>query len=81
MQKIQILFPEPQLKKLRALAKFEDRPVSEIIRRAVDRDLEQRGSPLGPGNARPPVFPIFDGGAIKVEADQMKVLIHADDIQ
>jgi len=81
MQKIQILFPEPQLKKLRALAKSEDRPVSEIIRRAVDRDLEQRGSPLGPENARPPVFPIFDGGAILVEADQMKVLIHADDIQ
>lgn len=42
MQKIQILFPDPLMESLRKLARIEDKPVSEIVRRAVDREIEQR---------------------------------------
>ncbi|RKX29175.1 MAG: hypothetical protein DRP71_16605 [Verrucomicrobia bacterium] len=76
MRKIQILFPEPQMKRLRELAKVEDRPVSEIVRRAVDRDLEQRAASLGLSPGRPPAFPTFDGGKIQTDAGRMKELIY-----
>jgi len=36
MDKPQILFPEPQLRRLRRLARRQDRPVSELVRSAVD---------------------------------------------
>ena len=78
MQKIQILFPEPQMRRLRKLAKIEDRPVSEIVRRAVDRDLEQRSASHRLGAGRPPTFPTFDGGKILADAAGMKDLIFAD---
>ncbi len=35
MEKLQILFLEPQLNKLREIAKREDRPVDELVRNAV----------------------------------------------
>ena len=81
MQKMQILFPEPQMKRLRDLARIEDRPVSEIVRRAVDRDLEQRAGLLRRKAKKPPVFPTFDGGPIQVDAETMKEILHADDIR
>ena len=57
MEKMQILFPEPQLVKLRNIAKLEDRPVSELVRTAVDFWLSRRGSP-GVEEVResPPVY-------------------------
>jgi hypothetical protein len=81
MRKIQILFPEPQMKRLRELAKVEDRPVSEIVRRAVDRDLEQRAASIEFGTGKPPAFPTFDGGMIQADAAGMKELIYASDIR
>ena len=39
MEKIQILFPEPVLKKVRKIAENEDRTLSELIRRAVDPEV------------------------------------------
>ncbi len=36
MEKLQILFPAPQLAQLRQAAKVMDRPVSELVRAAVD---------------------------------------------
>ena len=78
MQKLQILFPDPLMDALRKLARIEDRPVSEIVRRAVDRDLEQRSGLLfrGPGTA--PAFPVFDGGRVLVSAMGMKSVIYGD---
>ena len=43
MEKMQILFPEPQLSRLRQLSRAEDRPVSELIRSVVDFWLARRG--------------------------------------
>ena len=43
MQKMQILFPEPQLTRLKRIASAEDRPVSESVRGAVDFWLSRYG--------------------------------------
>ena len=78
MQKIQILFPDPQMDSLRKLARIEDKPVSEIVRRAVEREIEQRSGllhRLSPG----PVFPTFDGGTVLAEASGLKSVIYGDD--
>ena len=76
MQKIQILFPDPAMEALRRLSQLEDRPVSELVRRAVDRDLEQRSGLLQRGSAKPGAFPTFDGGQVLVSAPEMKSLLH-----
>ncbi len=79
MQKLQILFPDPLLDMLRRLAKAEDLPVSEIVRRAVDRDVNQRAALLMRERDKVRKFPTFNGGAVLVGAHKMKSLIHADD--
>lgn len=79
MQKIQILFPDPLMETLRKLARIEDRPVSEIVRRAVDRDMAQRCGMLQRDSGRSPAFPTFDGGAVLVPAEKMKALLHGDE--
>ena len=79
MQKIQILFPDPLMAALRRIAKIEDRPVSEIVRRAVDREIAQRSGLLQRDASVPPRFPTFDGGRLLVPAATMKSLIHGDE--
>lgn len=73
MQKIQILFPDPVMEQLRAAARRQDRPVSELVRRAVDRMLEQ--SPVSPP-VEPPRFPTFHGGGVQVSAEELKDMLH-----
>jgi len=76
MQKIQILFPKPVMERLRAAARQQDRPVSELVRRAVDRLLEQAPAhpPREPGR-----FPTFRGGGVLVDAESLKDLLHGSD--
>ena len=76
MQKIQILFPEPVMERLRAVARQQDRPVSELVRRAVDRLLEQMPA-LPP--KQPARFPTFRGGGVLVDADRLKDMLHGLD--
>ena len=76
MQKLQILFPDPQMDALRRLARIEDRPISELVRRAVDRDLEQRSALLRRTSDTTPVFPTFDGGRVLAAASRMKSLLY-----
>jgi len=78
MQKIQILFPDPVMKSLRRLAEVEDRPVSEIVRRAVDRELEQRTGLLAREKETPPVFPTFDGGRVLTAAEDLRSVLYDD---
>ena len=79
MQKIQILFPDPLMASLRKLARIEDKPVSEIVRRAVDREIEQRSGLLHRESRVKPVFPTFNGGEILVSSAEMKSVIYGDD--
>jgi hypothetical protein len=76
MQKIQILFPDPVMERLRAVARQQDRPVSELVRRAVDRLLEQ--VPAVPPK-KPAQFPTFHGGGVLVEAGRLKDVLHGLD--
>lgn len=76
MQKIQILFPDPVMERLRAVARQQDRPVSELVRRAVDRLLEQ--VPTLPPK-QPARFPTFHGGGVLVDADRLKDVLHGRD--
>ena len=74
MQKLQILFPNPVMAKLRTVAAEEDRPVSELIRRAVERFLD-----LKPGKgARNPVIPTFKAGQVLVSSEELKSIIYND---
>jgi hypothetical protein len=80
MQKIQILFPDPVMERLRALARHQDRPVSELVRRAVDRLLEQAPAPP---RTQPAPFPTFHGGGLLVDAGGLKEALHdlEDDVR
>jgi len=73
MDKIQILFPEPVMRRLRRVASREDRPVSEIVRRAVDRHLQSL--PEGPSDRRVEP-PLFDGGVIRVSAEKLRDVVY-----
>ena len=76
MQKIQILFPDPVMERLRAVARQQDRPVSELVRRAVDRLLEQ--VPALPPK-QPARFPTFHGGGVLVDSGRLKDVLHGLD--
>ena len=75
MQKMQILFPEPLLRKIRGLAEKEDRPVSEVIRRAVEKFLEMRPAK---GSVDHPL-PTFHGGKFLVSAGELKDRLYNDE--
>jgi len=75
MQKIQILFPNPLMGKVRAVAAEEDRPVSEIIRRAVEMFLEMK--PKKPSQNRQ--LPTCRGGKILVSAENLKDALYHDE--
>lgn len=78
MQKIQILFPEPLMRRVRELAELEDRPLSEVIRRAVERFAEQ--SPVvGRLDAGPRKLPTFKGGRMLAGSTEMKQLLYSRD--
>lgn len=75
MQKMQILFPNPMMAKLKAVAEDEDRPVSELIRRAVERFLEMK-----PSKPKKRIeIPTFKGGEILVSAADLKQVIYDDE--
>ena len=75
MQKIQILFPSPLMGKVRSVAAEEDRPVSEVIRRAVERFLEMRPEKRMPHRQ----LPTFRGGKILVCAENLKQALYDDE--
>lgn len=63
------------MRRLKEFAAMEDRPISEIVRRAVERVLQQSPLPSAPAKK----FPTFHGGGVQVPASKMKQLIYADD--
>jgi hypothetical protein len=75
MRKVQILFPEPQLRRLREAARREDRPLSEIVRRAAEAYLERL--PVGREKSRAPGVPVFDGGKTLVGPEDLRRLAYA----
>ena len=76
MKKIQVLFPEPQMQRLRRLAKMEDRPISEIIRRATEDYLAKAPSATLLDAAA--AIPVFDGGETFVTHERFRELAYSD---
>jgi hypothetical protein len=75
MQKMQILFPDPLMGKLRAIASEEDRPVSELIRRAVEKFLEMKPEKMRLSKE----LLTFRGGKILVSPENLKDVIYDDE--
>ncbi len=72
MQKLQILFPDPLMKRMRGHAKRIDLPVSEIVRRATERWLDQ--FPDAPPSSL--ALPAVDAGRCLVAAEEMRDAIY-----
>ena len=75
MRKMQILFPEPQLRRLREIAGRQDRPVSELVRNAVDLWIDRQGDC---GSAVLEEAPMYRCGPILAESKDLRALANAD---
>jgi len=74
MQKLQILFPDPLMRKMRRVAGQVDLPVSEVVRRATEQWLERfPDEPLGAKGV-----PVIDAGKCLLSAPQMREAIYAE---
>jgi len=76
MRKIQVLFPEPQMERLRRVAEMEDRPISEIIRRATEEYLAKL--PLAPRKGTAVVVPVFNGGKTLIPVERFREAASSD---
>jgi len=76
MQRMQILFSEPQLSRLRKIAQLQDRPVSELIRGAVDFWLSRYSLDDQSCIAEQP--PMYSCGDISVQSDEFRAIAHED---
>jgi hypothetical protein len=76
MRKIQVLFPEPQMERMRKVARLEDRPISEIIRRATGEYLAKAPAVLP--RDTPLVIPVFRGGKTLISADRFRDMSNSD---
>jgi hypothetical protein len=76
MQKIQILFPDPIMARLRRMARLQDRPVSEVIRRAVEESLARSPEPKG----APQPVPSFHGGKMLCSAEGLREALYERDL-
>ena len=76
MQKIQILFPDPVMARLRRLARLQDRPVSEIVRRAVEETLAKSPEPKGAERR----IPSFRGGKMLGSAAELRDTLYQEDL-
>ncbi len=76
MQRMQILFPEPQLAKLRLISEAQDRPVSELIRNAVEFWLMRYASDIPTETAE--AAPVYSCGSITASADSLRNAAYED---
>ena len=72
MEKLQVLFPVDSMRRLREMAKREDRPMSEIVRSATEDWLNSQ--PAGPAWSGP--VPTFDLGIQETDPELLKHLIY-----
>lgn len=72
---MQILFPEPQLARLRQVAKVMDRPVSELVRAAVDAWLAANAPTPRQVREAPPMYGL---GEMQAPADSLRDLAWDD---
>ena len=79
MEKLQVLFPEPQLGRLRRIARAQDRPVSELVRLAVDAWLARQGDEaLAVALAAAEEAPTYGCGPVMLGAEQLRDAAYED---
>lgn len=77
MQKIQVLLPEPVLRDLREIAAVEDRPLSEVVRRAAEQIVR-----MYPKVRRKPggvAVRTVDGARMRAQAADLRALAYGED--
>lgn len=74
MQKLQILFPDPLMQKMRRVAEEIDIPVSEVVRRATEQWLER----FPKASIAAKRVPLVDGGMCLVTAAEMRESIYEE---
>ena len=72
MDKIQVLFPDPMMERMRDVAKQEDVPLSEIIRKGTALWLDR--FPRAEGVVKQ--VPVVDAGRCLLDTDAMKEALH-----
>jgi len=72
MQKMQILFPDPLMERMRKVAARVDLPVSEIVRRATEQWLER--IPEAPRRIH--TVPTVDAGRCLMSAEEMRAAFY-----
>ncbi len=77
MQKIQVMFPEPVLRDLREIAALEDRPLSEVVRRAAEQMV--RTYPTVRTRSGEVVLRTVDGGPILADPVDLRALAYEED--
>jgi hypothetical protein len=75
MEKLQILFSNPQIKRLRRVAQRQDRPVSELVRAAVDLWLYRCDTESDQVTETPPTFSC---GAVLANPETLRDRAHCD---
>ena len=74
MQKLQILFPDPMMVRMRRVAKRIDLPVSEVVRRATEQWLERFPEETKAAKN----VPLVDAGKCLVSAAEMREAIYEE---
>ena len=74
MQKLQILFPDPLMRKMRRVAGQVDLPVSEVVRRATEHWLERFPEETRAAKS----VPLVDAGNCLVNAAEMREAIYEE---
>lgn len=72
MKKLQVLFPEGTMRRLKETAEREDRPMSEIVRRATEDWLDSQ--PAGPPWEG--AIPVYDLGIRVIDPEELKELLY-----
>jgi predicted transcriptional regulator len=72
MEKLQVLFPEKSMRRLREVAKAEDRPMSEIVRRATEDWLDSQ--PAAP--SMDDIMPVFALGLRVTDDEALRELAY-----
>jgi hypothetical protein len=74
MQKLQILFPDPLMRKMRRVAGQVDLPVSEVVRRATEQWLERFPEETKATRC----VPVVDAGKCLLGAAEMREAIYEE---
>lgn len=72
MEKLQVLFPQDSMRRLREAARAADRPMSEIVRRVTEDWLDSQPT-AAPSD---PAIPVFNLGLRITDTDTLKDLAY-----